>query len=127
MGFAILCVDDEAIILLSLKNELRMALGNKYIYESAMNALEAKNKIEILVKDGIDIILIISDWLMPGMKGDEFLIEIHKKYPKIKSIMITGHADPESIEKAKKEANLVACLSKPWNNKELIDIVKSCL
>ena len=39
---------------------------------------------------------------MPVIKGDEFLIRVHNKYPHSVKIMLTGQADLESIEKTKK-------------------------
>ncbi len=123
---AILCVDDEPIILISLKQELKKKLGNKFSYETAMNADEALEIIEELVGNGVNLILILSDWLMPGIKGDEFLIMVHKKYPGIKSILITGHADEKAIERVKKEAGTYTVLSKPWNPTELMEAVEFC-
>ena len=96
---AILCVDDESILLLSLKQTLQMHLGNEYRYETALNAEQAWKIIETLVKEQVKIIVIISDWLMPGIKGDEFLIQVHKKYPEIKAIMITGQTTQETYDK----------------------------
>lgn len=124
---AIVCVDDEAIILFALKQELRSNFGNKFIYETALNANKAYEIIDELVKDGINNILVISDWIMPGIKGDTFLIEINKKYPNIKGIIISGQAHIPSIENAKKECNLIAFINKPWVSSELINIIKKTL
>ena len=44
----------------------------------------------------------------------------------IRSIMITGHADKEAIERVKKEAGTYAVLPKPWNANELIKAVQNC-
>ena len=77
--------------------------------------------------EGVPVVAIISDWLMPGMKGDEFLIDVHKKYPQIVKIMITGQADKSAIERAKKYANLYDCVSKPWSDRLLIETIKSAL
>ncbi len=124
---AILCVDDEMVVLESLEIELRKAFSNNYIYEFAENADEALGIIEEFVEDEINVLVIVSDWLMPGMKGDEFLIAIHEKYPRILTIMLTGQADKEAVERAKSEANLYAYLHKPWNSQELIKTIESGL
>ncbi|MCC3406790.1 MAG: response regulator [Microcoleus sp. PH2017_10_PVI_O_A] len=123
----ILCVDDETVILESLKAQLRKALGSSYAYEVAQDAEEALDIIDELNEDNISILLIISDWLMPGMKGDEFLISVHQKFPKIVKILLTGQANKEAIERAYAEANVHKCLFKPWSPNELLDIVKSGL
>jgi CheY-like chemotaxis protein len=122
---AILCVDDETVVLESLELELRRAFDDVYLYEFAESAEEALELLQELMEDGIEIIVIVSDWLMPGMKGDEFLIVIHREYPNIITIMLTGQANKEAIERAITQANLYAYLPKPWNSKKLIEIIKS--
>jgi CheY-like chemotaxis protein len=123
----ILCVDDEAVILESLKAQLRKALGSSYVYEVAQNAEEALDIIDELNEDEVSILLIVSDWLMPGMKGDEFLIRVYQKFPKIVKILLTGQADKEAIDRAYAQGNLHKCLFKPWSENELIETVKSGL
>ncbi len=123
---AILCVDDEAIIVMSLIHELKTNLGERFIYESAMNAREAFQAIEDMIQEGIEVILVISDWLMPGIKGDEFLIKVREMHPSISSIMITGHADDAAVDRVKREAMTCAVLRKPWSTQELIEAIESC-
>lgn len=124
----ILCVDDEMVVLNSLKIQLKKEFGDNYLYEIAENAEEAMEIIdEIGHEQNSDILVIVSDWLMPGIKGDEFLIDVHKKYPKIVKVILTGQADELAIERVKKQANLHHCLYKPWDGKELIETIKSGL
>jgi len=127
MKQAILCIDDEAIILLALKDELKQRFGDRYIYETAMNTDQAFEIIEELIADGVEVVLILSDWLMPYVKGDEFLIQVYQRYPNIRAIMITGQADSCSIERARREANLYECITKPWNSDYLGEIIERCL
>lgn len=117
----ILCLDDERIVLDSLRGELLRNFGANYMYEFVESPAEAMEVIEEYYESNEVVILVISDWLMPEMKGDEFLIQLHKEYPGIVSIMLTGQADPQAIERAKREANLFACIAKPWSEKELIE------
>jgi len=79
----ILCVDDEKIILDSLKTQLKEKFGNDFSYETAENANDAEEVLNELTTEGCNVLIIVSDWLMPGIKGDEFLINIHKKFPGI--------------------------------------------
>ncbi|MDM8522062.1 response regulator [Desulfococcaceae bacterium HSG8] len=123
----ILCVDDEKIILDSLKSQLKKRFGSKYTYEVAENGEEALELIEELVEDGLEILIIVSDWLMPGLKGDEFLILVHQSFPDIVKVMLTGQSDEESIENARKNANLHRCLYKPWDEDDLVDTIQSGL
>lgn len=124
---AILCVDDEAVILDSLKEQLKRQFGDRFIYEVAESAAEAWEVIEELHEDNIQIIAIVSDWLMPGTKGDEFLIQIHERFPDLVTVMLTGQADEAAIARAKEEANLHACLYKPWTEQELTQIIDSAI
>jgi DNA-binding NtrC family response regulator len=120
---AILCVDDEAIILLSLVQELKRAFGSKYLYEKALDAESALEAVEELEREGSEVILIISDWLMPGMRGDAFIETVKERYPGIKTILITGQADDEAIERVGKIASVLAVFKKPWNSKVLIETI----
>ncbi|MDD4874384.1 MAG: response regulator [Dehalococcoidales bacterium] len=124
MKCAILCVDDEALLLFSLKLELIGHFGNRFQYETALNAIEALHVIGELLKDNIKVILIITDWLMPGMLGDEFLIQVNKNYPDIKSIVLSGQADQKSIEKVETNCNLIAFIEKPYNSNQIFSIIE---
>ncbi len=124
---AILFVDDEKIILQSLKAQIKKHFGNQYIYEFAESGDEAWEIIEELHEEGAQILIIVSDWLMPNMKGDELLIQVHQHYPDIIKVMLTGQADQEAIERTRRDANLHCCLSKPWNEYELIQTLQAGL
>jgi len=121
---AIICVDDESLVLISLKTALKKEFGTQFIYESALNAYDAMEIIDDLYSNGVRIILIISDWLMPGIKGDEFLIQVYEKYPDIKSILLTGMMNEKSIEDLHNKINLVKIVYKPWTKESLIDVIK---
>ncbi len=124
---AILCVDDEEIVLMSLKEQIEDHFGDNFMYEVAESAEEAWEVIEDLDTEDVEILVIVSDWLMPGIKGDEFLIAVHQKFPKIVKVILTGQADEKAIERAKTEANLHRCLRKPWKVEELIETIQSGL
>ena len=95
------------------------------MYEVAENAEDAMEVINELSEDGYDILIVVSDWLMPGVKGDDFLINLHDKYPQIVKLMLTGQADAEAIERARKHANLHRCIHKPWTEEELVEAIKT--
>jgi CheY-like chemotaxis protein len=120
---AILCVDDEAIVLESLEIQFQKAFGDRYIYEFAESADEALEIIDEFAENEIETVAIVSDWLMQGMRGDEFLIKVHQN-PGIMTIMLTGQADEEAIERAKDEANLYQVFYKPWDFSQLIEAIK---
>lgn len=119
VGKAILIVDDEAIILLALRQELRAELGPGYRYEIASNADEALGLFDELAADGIEIVLVISDWLMPGMKGDEFLMQAKIRHPRIRTIMVSGQTDEDQLNALRASGALDAFMRKPWASSRL--------
>ena len=84
---AIVCVDDEKVILDSLKTQLKSAFGASYSYEMAENAFDALDLIEELHEDGQCMVVIVSDWLMPGMDGGE-LAACLQSSPRLKGVPI---------------------------------------
>jgi DNA-binding NtrC family response regulator len=120
-----MCVDDDPSVLFSLKAELRNRFVSRFQYETAENALEALGLIAELIEEKVRIVLIVSDWLMPGMKGDEFLATVHRDYPGIRAIMLTGQVDPLSSENVIKNGFAEAIISKPWNSKVLMDTIEN--
>ena len=121
---AIICVDDEKIILDTLLDQLYEAFGDEYTYEVAESVEEAWEIIDYLKENSVQIVLVVSDWLMPGMKGDEFLINLHEKFPHTVKILLTGQADENAIQNAFDYANLYAYLKKPWTKEQLIGRIK---
>lgn len=116
----IMCVDDEKVVLTSLIGQLNNTFGNKYQYEQFSGAEEAWEYIDEQYADGLTVDLIICDWLMPRVRGDEFMIRVHKRFPEVKLIMLSGQADQESVERARTEAKLHKFIAKPWDKEELM-------
>ena len=126
-NMAILCVDDEQIVLWSLRNQLDKYFSEDFRCEIAESVEEAWEVIEELHEDEIRVLVIISDWLMPDVKGDEFLIDLHQRFPDVVTILLTGQADREAIERTQNYANLHAYLAKPWDEQTLIQVIQSGL
>lgn len=124
---AILCVDDEAILLLALKQELRGRFGSRYAYESALGPNEALALIDELEATETELVLVISDWLMPGMRGDDFLAEVHRRRPDAKLVLLTGMADEGAMNRAMAASELDACVMKPWTSARLLDTLETLL
>lgn len=123
----ILCVDDEQMVLKALEGQLMREFGEEYAVELAESGEEALELLDELSVDGYQTLVIVSDWLMPEMKGDEFLIQAHRKFPNVLKILLTGQADPAAIERSRNEANLYRQIDKPWDAADLIDAVRSGL
>jgi CheY-like chemotaxis protein len=127
MKAAILCVDDEPVILESLEMQLEGYFDSRYVMEFAESAEEALDILNELEGEGISVLVIVTDWLMPGMKGDEFLIKAHQTFPHIVKIMLTGQADEEAIERARRDADLFECIHKPWEADVLTGTIERAL
>ncbi|MCW6053586.1 response regulator [Lyngbya sp. CCAP 1446/10] len=123
----IICVDDDNTVLKSLKTELQEAVGNAYLIEIAEGGEEALELLEELLSDGYEVPLIISDHIMPEMKGDELLKQVHLISPQTIKIMLTGQADIEAVGNAIKNANLYRYISKPWQREDLSLTVKEAV
>lgn len=123
----IICVDDEKIVLDSLNSQLTRNFGATYNYEFAESGEEALEIIDEIAENNNDIIVvIISDWLMPGMKGDELLVEAKKRAKNAKTILLTGHVDHELLrEIEKKSKDIFQTLYKPWSEDKLIEMIKN--
>jgi signal transduction histidine kinase len=124
---AIICVDDDSAVLSSLEMEIKEIVGNTYLIELAENGEDALEIYEELSEEGHEIVLVISDYIMPNMKGDELLKCIHLRSPKTIKIMLTGQADLEAVSHAIQYANLYRYISKPWQPADLKLTVKEAL
>jgi PAS domain S-box-containing protein len=115
----IICVDDETSVLRSLKAELKKAVGNDYFIEIAEGGEEALELVEDLLEKGHEVPLVISDYIMPDMKGDELLKRVHQLSPKTLKVMLTGQADIEAVTNAINYAKLYRYIAKPWQSEDL--------
>jgi class 3 adenylate cyclase/DNA-binding NarL/FixJ family response regulator len=123
----ILCIDDEPMVLDSLKRELSTALEREYDIETAIGGQDALELVEELLEEGCDIAVAISDYVMPQMRGDEVLKKLHEISPCTIKIMLTGQASIEGITNAINTAKLYRYISKPWESEDLFLTVKEAL
>ena len=114
----IVIVDDEDMVLTSLNSFL--ALETEY---EVSTFTSANNAIEYIKENDIDIV--ISDYLMPEMDGMSFLAEVKKINPQIPRIILTGYADKENAIKAINEVGLFQYIEKPWDNADLLIIIRN--
>ncbi|WP_235107759.1 response regulator [Acaryochloris sp. 'Moss Beach'] len=115
----ILCVDDESTVLESLKIELRKSIGQDCAIETAQGGEEALEIVDELLEDEYEVAVVISDYIMPGMKGDQVLQRIHEKSPETITVMLTGQADVDAIAHAVTHADLYRYIAKPWQSDDL--------
>lgn len=115
----ILVVDDEKVVLDTLTQELDHHFGAAVSVETAESVEESWELLEKLVAEGAQVLVVVSDWLMPGTKGDQFLADLRVRFPNIGRILLTGQADPAALERARTAASVHRVIFKPWRADEL--------
>ncbi len=115
----ILCVDDEETILDSLDMQLQALFHQRFIIELALGAGDAWDILESYDCDQLPVLIIITDWQMPVVKGDEFLVEAHRRFPTVVKIMLSGQANPQAVRNAEQNGGLFRFIGKPWKAEEL--------
>jgi CheY-like chemotaxis protein len=123
MAKKILVIDDEELIIKSLKKLLEKNGFTVFVAKKGQDAL-------VMIEEE-DFDLIIVDIRMPGMNGVETTQSIYKilekkKHKKLPTIFITGYVD-EGIEKEAKALKPVAYIYKPFDIPELVDKIKEVL
>lgn len=111
MRHSLLIVDDEEFVRNALARALRC---EEYDIRTAEGPREAW---EMLAARPADIIL--SDYKMPRMTGLEFLQRVREEFPDTIRIMLTGHADVETVIQAVNCSEIYRFLTKPWQDDEL--------
>jgi response regulator RpfG family c-di-GMP phosphodiesterase len=119
MSEAIMFVDDEENILNSLRRVFR-----KEPYE-LLACLSAEQALEMLESKQVQVL--ISDQLMPGMKGTELLKVVKEIYPSTIRIILSGHSEMEDIVRAINEGEVYCFLKKPEDLTDLVTVVSRAM
>jgi CheY-like chemotaxis protein/glycine cleavage system H lipoate-binding protein len=110
----VLVVDDEQIVLDSVKKHLRKENFTVHTSYAVRPALD------ILSKQKIDIIL--TDLMMPDIDGLEFMAMVKEDYPHIPMIMVTGYATINTALQAT-QIGAFDYIAKPFTKKELLGVL----
>jgi DNA-binding NtrC family response regulator len=117
---ALLLLDDEEMVLTSLRNLFRLQTEYEVIvHSSAQQALENAR--------ARPVDLVISDYLMPEMDGITFLGHFKEIQPQTIRVLLTGYADKENAIRAINQVGLYQYIEKPWDNAALLIVVKNGL
>lgn len=109
----VLFVDDEKLILNSLKRGLRGQEFSSYYASSGMEALK--------ILENVDIDVILSDMQMPQMNGLELLKAVEEKHPDVVKVILSGYAQLPQLIATINQASIFKYIAKPWDlYKELI-------
>jgi DNA-binding NtrC family response regulator len=115
---SILIVDDEEMVITSIKAFLQ--LETDYDIHGFTDAEEAAL---FAAEHTVDVAL--SDYLMPKMNGIQFLGRVKDVQPETSRVLLTGHADKQSAIQAINQVSLFQYLEKPWDNSQLLLVIKS--
>jgi two-component system, probable response regulator PhcQ len=107
----VLFVDDEPDICDALCRSLRKSDYTLLVARAPDEAFA------LLQREAVDVI--VSDHLMPEMTGLEFLKLARDRCPDAVRIMLTGHADMETVIAAMNQGEIYRFLTKPWEDLEL--------
>lgn len=111
MDRTLLLVDDEDNITAALVRLLRQ---DGY---QVLTANSARSALGILENHTAGVVL--TDQRMPEMSGVELLSEIKELYPDTVRMVLSGHADLESVTEAVNRGAVYKYLTKPWDNEML--------
>lgn len=109
--YRLLIVDDEVGIVKALPRVFRQ---ENYEVVTAGSGDEALKR---LAEGSFQ--LVISDFMMPGMNGAQFLREVKQRSPETIRIMLTGHADTDAVMGAINDGAVYKFILKPWNDDDL--------
>jgi two-component system nitrogen regulation response regulator GlnG len=112
-------IDDDQSIRWVLERALKKADLSVTLFDSASNAIQA------LATSTPQVI--ITDVLMPGMDGFEFLEKIQTQHPELPVIVMTAHSDLDNAVNAY-QGGAFEYLPKPFDIDEAVELTKrACL
>lgn len=115
----VLLVDDEQTIL----NSLARLLGEQPY--DVLLANSGEQALAIMAERSVD--LIVSDARMPGMDGAALLAQVYSLYPDTTRIILSGHAELDTLVNAINEGHVHRYIAKPWANEDLVMAVRQSL
>jgi two-component system response regulator HupR/HoxA len=102
----VLFVDDDEIVLQSLKRGLLDESYNKLFTKSCKDALEIIHEVEVHV--------IVVDMCMPEMTGLELLRHVRQECPSVIGMVLSGYEEDADLQVAVEQGEIFKLISKPW-------------
>jgi PAS domain S-box-containing protein len=107
----ILLVDDEPLVLSSYGRVLRRLNMDIIMAEGPQEGLR------VLEQQPIDVV--VADYRMPGMNGDEFLEAVRNRWPDVIRMLNTAYADVQMVENVIRRGEIFRFLTKPCDPNKL--------
>lgn len=117
----ILVVDDEEIVLRGIKKLLKPDENYNYHLDMVKSAVDG---LQYLRQNRYDVV--VTDLMMPGMDGLQFLQRVIAVDPKARVVMITGYATLETAMEAQ-EKGAFGYIAKPYTNDEFRAMIQRAL
>lgn len=127
MKTAILSVDDDILVLNSLRIQLERHFGETHLLEFAQNVDEAIGVIDDITSTGVELIVIISDWIMPSKNGDVLAQHVKAINPKIQVVVLSGQLQEEKALALVESHTIDKVMLKPWSEEDLVNVIKNAL
>jgi len=108
----LLCVDDEPIVLESLRDVLRRSFDVR-------TATSGPEALALLRREPRGYAVVLSDMRMPGMPGSVFLREARRCAPTAVRMLLTGYTDSEAAAAAVNDGQIFRYLTKPCDRHQL--------
>jgi PAS domain S-box-containing protein len=116
-GETILLVDDHA----SARNSMQRILHNAGY--RVLQAPSGKRALKIFADYSADINLLVADWMMPDMNGQELADQLCRQKPGLRVLLISGYHEPQT----EFAATSVKLIRKPFSGTALIERIREVL
>lgn len=124
----IIYLDDQREVLSTLSKELS-EFETLFQVEECETADEAYTLMEEIDEQGDNVAVLISDHIMPGKNGVEFLTEVNEdvRFFSTKKILLTGMATHQDTIMAINNARIDKYIEKPWKSDVLVNMIKELI
>lgn len=121
----IIYLDDQREVLSTISKELSL-FESLFQVEECESADEAYELMEEVDEQGDFVAVLISDHIMPGKNGVDFLSEVNNdmRFASTKKILLTGMATHQDTIMAINNARIDKYVEKPWQTEALVNMVK---
>jgi two-component system, chemotaxis family, sensor kinase CheA len=122
MDLLVLIVDDEFLIVNTLQRLIENFVGCRII-----SSLDPESALQLKELQKGEVDMVIADYMMPRMKGAEFLTKTRETCPNAVRILLTEYNDEHNVPELINQAGLLHYVEKPWDNNHMLKVIKEGL